>query len=104
VVSVEDGFCGPNPRSALKIGEGRGAALVAAASAGLPVHLYSPASVKRAVTGSGRASKAPVAEMVRLLLGLDQAPPSDAADALGLAICHAQRATVGANELQRLPS
>jgi crossover junction endodeoxyribonuclease RuvC len=101
VVAIEDGYTGPNPRSAMKIGEGRGAAMVAASSASLPVHLYAPSVVKRAVTGTGRAGKAPVAEMVRLLLGLAATPPSDAADALGLAICHAQRAATTANGLQR---
>jgi crossover junction endodeoxyribonuclease RuvC len=91
VVAIEDGFVGPNPRTALKIGEGRGAALVAAASAGLAVCAYAPSAVKRAVTGTGRAGKAPVAEMVRGLLALSAPPASDAADALAVAICHAQR-------------
>jgi len=98
-VAIEDGFVGPNPRSALRIGEGRGAAMVAASSAGLPVHAYAPSVVKRSVAGTGRAGKHPVAEMVRALLGLPELPPADAADALAVALCHAQHAEVEARGL-----
>ncbi len=101
VVAIEDGFVGRNPRSALRIGEGRGAAMVAAATAGLAVVPYAPASVKRAVTCSGRAGKASVAHMVALLLGLDRIPDSDAADALAVAICHGQRVASSPNGLQQ---
>lgn len=98
-VAIEDGFAGPNPRSALRIGEGRGAAMVAASTSGLAVHAYAPSTVKRSVAGTGRAGKHPVAEMVRALLGLPELPPADAADALAVAICHAQQAEVEARGL-----
>ncbi|MGB5036695.1 MAG: crossover junction endodeoxyribonuclease RuvC, partial [Blastocatellia bacterium] len=67
----------------------RGVAIVAAARAGLSIFEYSPASIKSALVGYGRAEKAQVGEMVRLLLGLEAVPePHDAADALAAAICH----------------
>jgi crossover junction endodeoxyribonuclease RuvC len=88
-VAVEDIFYARNVRSALKLGHARGVALLAACEAGIPVVEYSPAEVKRAVVGYGRAEKAQVQEMTRLLLGLDTAPsPHDVADALAIAICH----------------
>ncbi|MHC5020753.1 MAG: crossover junction endodeoxyribonuclease RuvC [Planctomycetota bacterium] len=103
VVALEDGFAGKNPRSALRIGEGRGAAMAAAAVAGLHVEVYAPSAVKRSVTGTGRAGKASVAQMVALVLGLPTPPASDAADALAVALCHGQRAAMLAatNELRR---
>jgi crossover junction endodeoxyribonuclease RuvC len=88
-VAVEDIFYARNVRSALKLGHARGVALLAASEAGIPVVEYSPAEVKRAVVGYGRAEKGQVQEMTRLLLGLDAAPsPHDVADALAVAICH----------------
>lgn len=103
VVALEDGYCGKNARSALRVGEGRGAAMAAAAVAGLHVEVYAPSAVKRSVTGSGRAGKAPVAQMVALVLNLAEAPASDAADALAVALCHGQRAAMvsATNELRR---
>ena len=77
-------------RSALVLGQARGAVLAALGSLALPVTEYAPAEVKQAVTGSGRADKRQVALMVRRLLGLDHLPESDAADALAAAIGHAQ--------------
>ena len=92
VVAVEGVFHGVNPRTAIKIGEGRGVALLAAAQAGLPVAEYSPATVKKAVVGAGRAGKSQVQQMVRVLLALSDLPrPEDAADALAIAICHCHR-------------
>ena len=98
---------GANARSALKLGHARGVAMLAAVEAGLAVIEYTPAEVKRAVVGYGRAEKQQVAEMVRVLLHLDVAPaPFDASDALAVAICHVH-ATGGAVALpadaQRLP-
>ena len=92
VVAVEGVFRGVNPRTALKIGEGRGVALLAAAAAGVKVAEHSPAMVKKAVVGSGRAHKSQVQQMVRVILGLKEVPsPEDAADALAVAICHCHR-------------
>lgn len=89
-VAVEEVFHGRNARSALKLGQVRGVALLAAARAGLPVAEYAAASVKQAVVGYGRAEKRQVQRMVALLLGLDEPPsPHDAADALAVAVCHA---------------
>jgi crossover junction endodeoxyribonuclease RuvC len=83
-----------NARSALKLGEARGIALLAAAEAGVPVTAYAPSAIKRAVVGYGRAEKHQVQQMVKLLLGLDQAPsPHDVADALAVALCHLQSAS-----------
>jgi crossover junction endodeoxyribonuclease RuvC len=93
-VAVEDIFYAKNVRSALKLGHARGVALLAASEAGVPVVEYSPAEIKRAVVGYGRAEKAQVQEMIRLLLGLDRAPsPHDVADALAVAVCHLHTAS-----------
>src|SRR5262249_14522563 len=88
-VAIESVFHAVNARSALKLGHARGVAMLAAIEAGVPVFEYAPAEVKRAVVGYGRAEKAQVQHMVKLLLGLASAPaPNDAADALAVAICH----------------
>lgn len=88
-VAIEDLFHANNVRSALKLGHARGVAMLAAVEAGVTVVEYTPAEVKRAVVGYGRAEKAQVQQMIKLLLGLDRAPePHDAADALAIAICH----------------
>jgi crossover junction endodeoxyribonuclease RuvC len=88
-VAVEDPFIGDNPRSAFAIGEARAVALLAAAQAGLTVRTYAPAEIKLAVAGYGRSTKDQIAELVRVQLGLEAPPePSDAADALAVAICH----------------
>jgi crossover junction endodeoxyribonuclease RuvC len=88
-VAVEDVFFAVNVKSALKLGQARGAAILAAANAGLEIAEYSPLAVKQAVTGYGRAEKAQVQAMVARLLSL-RAPiePFDASDALAIAICH----------------
>lgn len=88
-VSIEDVFYAANVKSALKLGQVRGVAMLAASMAGLPVAEYSPLSIKSAVVGYGRADKIQVQHMVTRLLGLDAPPDSpDAADALAIAICH----------------
>jgi len=88
-VALEDVFYALNVKSALKLGQVRGVAMLAAASAGLEVAEYSPLSIKSAVVGYGRAEKHQVQQMVTRLLKLDQIPePADAADALAIAICH----------------
>ena len=88
-VAIEDVFYAVNVKSALKLGQVRGVAMLAAASAGLEVAEYSPLSIKSAVVGYGKAEKHQVQQMVTRLLNLDQVPESpDAADALAIAICH----------------
>lgn len=88
-VAVESVFHSVNARSALKLGHARGVAILAAVEAGCDVVEYSPAEVKRAVVGYGRAEKHQVQQMIKLLLGLDKVPsPHDIADALAVAICH----------------
>ena len=88
-VAIENVFHAKNVRSALKLGHARGVALLAACQAGMAVAEYSPAEIKRAVVGFGRAEKPQVGAMIKLLLGLDAVPaPHDAADALAVAICH----------------
>jgi crossover junction endodeoxyribonuclease RuvC len=88
-VAVESVFHAVNARSALKLGHARGVALLAAVEAGCTVVEYTPAEVKRAVVGYGRADKRQVQQMIKLLLGLEKAPsPYDASDALAVAICH----------------
>jgi crossover junction endodeoxyribonuclease RuvC len=88
-VAVENLFHASNARSALKLGHARGVAILAAVEAGCEVVEYTPAEVKRAVVGYGRAEKHQVQRMVKMLLGLTQPPsPHDAADALAVAICH----------------
>jgi crossover junction endodeoxyribonuclease RuvC len=88
-VAIENLFHATNARSALKLGHARGVAMLAAVEAGLPVAEYTPAEIKRAVVGYGRAEKHQVQQMVKLLLGLAALPsPHDAADALAVAICH----------------
>jgi crossover junction endodeoxyribonuclease RuvC len=95
-VAIENIFHARNVRSALKLGHARGVALLAASQAGVPVAEYTPAEIKRAVVGFGRAEKRQVGSMVRLLLGLDDVPaPHDAADALAVAICHMHASSSG---------
>jgi crossover junction endodeoxyribonuclease RuvC len=89
VAAVEDLFSAHNVRSALKLGQARGAVVTAAMKQGLSVHDYTPRVVKQAVAGYGHAEKEQVQHMVRTLLGLSGAPSNDAADALAVAICHA---------------
>lgn len=88
-VAIENIFYAANVRSALKLGHARGVAMLAAVEAGVPVMEYTPAEIKRAVVGYGRAEKHQVQHMVKLILGLAEVPsPHDAADALAVAICH----------------
>ena len=89
-VALEESFVGADARIALFVGQARGAALVAAAAAGVACTEYAPARVKQAVCGYGRADKGQVSRMVRMLLSLDVQPAtSHEADALAVAICHA---------------
>lgn len=88
-VAIERLFVTRNQRTAIRVGQASGVALLAAAEAGLPVTEYGPLQVKQAVVGTGGATKDQVSFMVRRLLGLSEKPETaDAADALALAICH----------------
>ena len=93
-IAIENLFHARNVRSALVLGHARGVAVLAAVEAGVPLVEYSPAEIKQAVAGYGRAEKPQMQQMVKLLLGLDAAPtPHDVADALAVAICHAHLRT-----------
>jgi crossover junction endodeoxyribonuclease RuvC len=87
--AIEQVFVNVNPQSTLLLGQARGAAICALVSASLSVAEYSPTQVKQAVVGTGRAVKSQVQDMVARLLALPGLPGTDAADALGVAICHA---------------
>lgn len=90
IMVVEQVFLAKNPSSALKLGQARGAAIVAGATMNLAVHEYSARQIKQAVVGMGAANKEQVQHMVTHLLKLSAHPQEDAADALAAAICHAQ--------------
>ena len=102
-VAIEDVFYAVNVKSALKLGQVRGVAMLAAATAGLEVAEYSPLSIKSAVVGYGKAEKHQVQQMVARLLNLAEIPePADAADALAIAICHLH--TAATLKIQGAPS
>ena len=88
-LGIEEVFVAHNASSALKLGQARGAAIVAAVNAQLPVGEYSARSVKQSIVGTGAADKKQVQQMIVQLLKLSSAPAEDAADALAVAICHA---------------
>ena len=93
VVALEETFYGKNAKAAIRMGEGRGVAILCAALAGVPLHEYPATVVKKAAVGAGRAHKTQVQQMVRVILNLPEVPqPEDAADALAIAICHCNRA------------
>lgn len=97
--ALETIFFNRNVSSAMSTGQARGAALVAAADAGLEIGEYGPAEIKLAVVGTGTADKAQVTYMVRTILGLDHDPtPDHAADALAAAVCHANLRVARARE------
>jgi len=89
-VAIEESFVGVDARTALSVGQARGAVMVACARAGVGCAEYSPTRVKQSVCGYGRAEKVQVQKMVRVILRMSETPaPSHAADALAVAICHA---------------
>lgn len=90
VAAIEKVFMAKNPDSALKLGQARGVALAALSMGGLAVHEYSAREIKQAVVGRGAADKVQIQHMVSVLLKLDKQPQADAADALGVALCHVQ--------------
>ena len=90
VVALEESYVGADARIALSVGQARGAVLVAAAAAGVECAEHAPARVKQTVSGYGRADKAQMQRMVKLILGLECEPSSShEADAFAVAICHA---------------
>jgi crossover junction endodeoxyribonuclease RuvC len=104
-VAIENLFHATNVRSALKLGHARGVAMLAAVEAGVEIIEYTPAEIKRAIVGYGRAEKAQVGQMVKLLLSLDCVPaPHDAADALAVAICHVHAAKRGLTRFSADPA
>ena len=94
VMAIESVIYGKNAGTMLVLGEARGAVLTAAADAELPVYEYEPRRMKKAICGNGLAEKEQIQRMVKTLLGLAELPQNDAADALGLAICHAHSHSV----------
>ena len=108
-VAVENIFFSTNVQSALKLGQARGAAIVAAVHAGLPVAEYTALQVKQAVVGQGRAEKGQVQKMLKALLRLPEIAQADASDALAVAVCHInshalKQMTGGAKPLSRKPA
>lgn len=87
-IGIEKVFVHKNPNSALKLGQARGAAIVAAATCGFKVYEYFPRQIKQVVVGYGHADKKQVQKMIQTLLRLNKAPSADAADALAIAMCH----------------
>lgn len=94
--AVEELFGGVNIKTALAVGQARGVIVLACSERGITTHDYTPLRIKQAVVGYGRASKVQVQQMVKVLLGQNKVPkPDHAADALGVAICHAHSAKIG---------
>ena len=92
VFAIEDIFYGKNVKSAMRLGQARGASMVAAASKNIPIFEYSARKVKQSLTGNGNAHKSQVQFMVKAKLQMDHNPePTDAADALAVALCHDQQ-------------
>lgn len=94
VMAIESVIYGKNAGTMLVLGEARGAVLTAAANAGIPVYEYEPRRMKKAICGNGLAEKEQIQRMVKTLLSLPELPQNDAADALGLAICHMHSSTL----------
>ena len=92
VFVIEDIFYGKNVKSAMRLGQARGASMVAAASEQIPIYEYSASKVKQSLTGNGNAHKSQVQFMVKATLQMDHIPePMDASDALAVALCHNQQ-------------
>jgi crossover junction endodeoxyribonuclease RuvC len=96
VLALEQSFVGRNVQSAFRLGEVRGIAMLAAAAAGIIVTEYAPATIKLAVTGTGRAEKEQVQRAIMQELRVAERPAADAADALAVALCHLQTSRLGA--------
>lgn len=89
-IALEDLFFAKNAKSALKLGHARGVVMLAAAQCQIPVFEYPPATIKQALSGFGQASKEQMQKMVKIHLKLKEVPEENAADALAVALCHAQ--------------
>lgn len=87
-MSIEEIFFAKNAKSAIKLGQARGVAILAAANKELSVNEYAPTKIKLAITGKGRANKSEVQKMLNLLLGVDEFKSTDESDAVAIAICH----------------
>lgn len=94
VMSIENVFFSKNVKSAIKLGEARGVAILAASSAGLSVYEYSPTKIKLALTGRGRARKSEVQAMLSRILGVPEFENEDASDAVAIALCHIHLAAI----------
>ena len=103
VLTIEKVFMARNADSALKLGQARAAAILAAANHALPVSEYTALQIKRAVVGYGHAHKDQVKHMVKALLDLTGTPQADAADALACAICHAHASGAGTGARRMTP-
>ena len=103
MMAIEKVFLHKNADSALKLGQARGAAICAGVSQNLSVHEYSATQIKKAVVGNGHAKKDQVQYMMSVILSLSEAPDEDAADALACAVTHANFASVGERQKNKLP-
>ena len=96
VLAIEELFFNTNVKTAIAVGHARGVIVLAAANSGIKINEYTPLQIKQAVVGYGRADKNQVQQMVKLFLGLKEVPkPDDTADALAVAICHANSSSLG---------
>ncbi len=96
VLAIEELFFNTNVKTAIAVGHARGVIVLAAANNGLKINEYTPLQIKQAVVGYGRADKNQVQQMVKMFLGLKEVPkPDDTADALAVAICHANSSSLG---------
>ncbi|BAP54810.1 crossover junction endodeoxyribonuclease RuvC [Thioploca ingrica] len=99
IAAIEQVFIHRNVAAALKLGQARGVAIVAAVQAGLDLYEYAPTQIKQAVVGHGHAEKVQVQHMVKVLLSLSAIPSADAADALAIAICHVHTSQSGSSTI-----
>jgi crossover junction endodeoxyribonuclease RuvC len=103
-VAIEEPFIGHNIRSAFAVGRAQAIAILAASNQGLPIYYYSPAKIKQQITNYGQSDKRQVQEMVRIQLRLSELPePTDAADALAVAICHIQQSRLNQWLIEHMP-
>ena len=96
-MAIEEVFLARDPSAAIKLGQARGAAIVAGIKKNLVIGEYSPRTIKKSVVGNGGATKDQVQHMIKTILNLPSSPAEDAADALAAAICHAQTSSFGLN-------